>query len=649
MTTSDTRRYRGSEDKSLPSHVLQLKAAQRAAWAHAWNTQYEVSQDEGLVADDCETYAIAAANGAVKAMDTPVPAVPAAPPADGAADDPDPVDKDMLSDGIGWAVWGKQISQTEAAYDSIGGTAERACGNCRWFVTPNGCIIVRNDPEPINPNGISNRYEVRPERTSDPLEVVIVEEASAEASDADKAETKREGGVDFPPADFASVPDAAKPSTWKLRLAETSPGNVTVAQVGRAITALQPSGFRGRRVQLSSSDRKSAISKISGAIGRISGASPEQKKGLRERLDKVKTRTIQAEVPVGLLQRAKDALAALVGIHGDDDHQTVQFYKDAAGDIRWVMWASNRWRDHDNPPEILTEKAHLDFVDYVDRTGDYPEAWLWHTPGTRWGQADMVDYADGFLIVSGTVDKGMEHVADSLAAGGDLGVSHGFQFTHSDKKRGIIGWYKSFEVSPLPIAVAANAWTAIDVIAKELLMFSTQKRAFLVGHLGESTVAGLEGNTEAMKAALEAKGVEWKALEDVPEAAPPAADAGTGTPAVVADVDQVAEATVKAMLESTTFKDLVIGQADQVKAIKGLADRLDALEKTDDAKIAAAVRGRVPVPNGHVASQSAGNVKDAKDGEDAPGPAIPEANIIAQAVEQMLGGPGLGPRPPASS
>jgi len=65
-----------------------------------------------------------------------------------------------------------------------------------------------------------------------------------------KAATKREQEQDFPASAFAYVPDPTSPSTWKLRLVETPGGVPTAAQVGRAVAALGPGGFRGQRVQI---------------------------------------------------------------------------------------------------------------------------------------------------------------------------------------------------------------------------------------------------------------------------------------------------------------------------------------------------------------------------------------------------------------
>lgn len=101
---------------------------------------------------------------------------------------------------------------------------------------------------------------------------------------------KTEGGVRYRRSDYAVRGEADKPTTWKLRLAEGSSGNFTVVQVARAITAMQPSGFRGRRVQLEPGEKTEAVRNINAAIAKVGDS--EQKKTLRERLAKVKALSV---------------------------------------------------------------------------------------------------------------------------------------------------------------------------------------------------------------------------------------------------------------------------------------------------------------------------------------------------------------------
>lgn len=66
--------------------------------------------------------------------------------------------------------------------------------------------------------------------------------------------TKREDGEDFPAQAFAYVPDPESPSTWKLRLWDSLDQRETAAQVGRAVAALGPGGFRGNPVEIPAAD-----------------------------------------------------------------------------------------------------------------------------------------------------------------------------------------------------------------------------------------------------------------------------------------------------------------------------------------------------------------------------------------------------------
>jgi len=70
-----------------------------------------------------------------------------------------------------------------------------------------------------------------------------------------KAETKTEDGREYPASAYAYVPDPDKSSTWKLRLWSPEPGEKeTVAQIGAAVAALGPGGFRGNRVKIPADD-----------------------------------------------------------------------------------------------------------------------------------------------------------------------------------------------------------------------------------------------------------------------------------------------------------------------------------------------------------------------------------------------------------
>ncbi len=79
------------------------------------------------------------------------------------------------------------------------------------------------------------------------------------------AVTKSEQGGDFPASAYAYVPDPEKPSTWKLLLWDSPDGKMSAAQVGRAIAALGPGGFRGNPVEIPEKNLSEVKAKVRAA------------------------------------------------------------------------------------------------------------------------------------------------------------------------------------------------------------------------------------------------------------------------------------------------------------------------------------------------------------------------------------------------
>lgn len=176
-----------------------------------------------------------------------------------------------------------------------------------------------------------------------------------------KTAIKREHGIDYPPRDYAYVPDPLRPATWRLRLTE-APGKVSEMQLRRAAAALSPKGFRGNRVEIPGEALTSVKRRIRAEFRRL---------GVEEN-----------NIPQVVKAREEEEFFV---------------YKDTATGLqRWFAIYSNNFRDDDHPSEIISEQSHLNFVDLVDQgIVDYPELWLWHTKGTAWGKADWVAYAHG--------------------------------------------------------------------------------------------------------------------------------------------------------------------------------------------------------------------------------------------------------------
>lgn len=83
-----------------------------------------------------------------------------------------------------------------------------------------------------------------------------------ERSTLTEAVTKTDGGKKFTASDYAYVPDAMKPSTWKLRLTATPGAGPDAATVGAAAAALSAGGFRGQKVSIPAADLAAVKAKV---------------------------------------------------------------------------------------------------------------------------------------------------------------------------------------------------------------------------------------------------------------------------------------------------------------------------------------------------------------------------------------------------
>lgn len=138
--------------------------------------------------------------------------------------------------------------------------------------------------------------------------------------------------------------------------------------------------------------------------------------------------------------------------------------------LRWMMIYSNNAMDQDQvEPNLFKEKSHKAFAELANSGCiPMPEAWVWHVPGSRWGVADhimVLEGEDGFVlpVALGTVDLGMETVAENLFKEKSLLVSHGtprsmILYDKTDKR--LIDFAPTIEISPLPKSRAANNLTA---------------------------------------------------------------------------------------------------------------------------------------------------------------------------------------------
>lgn len=139
--------------------------------------------------------------------------------------------------------------------------------------------------------------------------------------------------------------------------------------------------------------------------------------------------------------------------------------------LRFMLAYSNNSLDSDTKePVLFMRECHLAFAELANAGFlPMPEAWLWHTPGTRWGVVDhilVLEGDDGFVlpIAIGTVDSGKEHIAENLYRESDLLVSQGVPrstIIRSDEDSRFIKFAVTKEISPLPNTRAANKLTAL--------------------------------------------------------------------------------------------------------------------------------------------------------------------------------------------
>ena len=213
-------------------------------------------------------------------------------------------------------------------------------------------------------------------------------------------------------------------------------------------------------------------------------------------------------------------------------------WKDIDDNWRWMTVYSNKFRDSDRVPEIISEKSHITFERLVDDgIVPPPDLWLWHVPGTMWGKSDMVTYSDGFSVAFGTVLPDYEHIAENLSKaidnGEDIAVSHGMpgQFIiRNEDDPTVIDFHITREISVLPRNAAANKLTGFVVFNKEqgetAMPIPDEKKEWLLGvGLTAEQIEGLESGLAKQAAAATDAGIESKETEE----AAPVAEAETKT------------------------------------------------------------------------------------------------------------------------
>jgi len=288
------------------------------------------------------------------------------------------------------------------------------------------------------------------------------------------------------------------------------------------------------------------------------------------------------------------------------------------GRLRFYTVWSNNFMDREG--EIFTKAAHKEFVDWASENSQYPELWLWHTMGSKFGQVDWLDLTeDGFVHASGLIDAGKEALAEK-AAREDAGVSHGF---FGLQRENLIEWYRSYEISVLPVTNAAVWTTSFNLLnagkANEMGFTPDKRKYFQDMGIPEDQIKQWETATEGLAEALKTQGLESKAADLGIEVEPPP------TPEQVQENNFRIETTKTLM----SIQELVSTLAAQVKSID---------ERTKDIKSGDAVVAEAMAP------KAGAPVSASKSDDNVVASSGAEAGIAKDFFEGTILGPLIGTR-----
>jgi hypothetical protein len=198
----------------------------------------------------------------------------------------------------------------------------------------------------------------------------------------------------------------------------------------------------------------------------------------------------------------------------------------------WMARYSNKFRDNDNPPEIISSESHKRFEKMVkEGQAPLPELWLWHKKEWKVGNAHGIAYDElGFAVALGTFDAGKEYVAEALIKSKEpIKVSHGMPkntIKYDEIDSTIIVEHETREISPLPAWAAANKLTGFVVLnlesKEESMAIPDETKQEWISKLGikPETLEGLEAANAADADKAVSEGLESKEAEVTEEAQP---------------------------------------------------------------------------------------------------------------------------------
>lgn len=229
--------------------------------------------------------------------------------------------------------------------------------------------------------------------------------------------------------------------------------------------------------------------------------------------------------------------AKTMGVEAGLDRSTILIQKDEKGDWRWIGQPTNNFIDWQE--DILAKSAHEKYVAFLDENPECAPVFLsWHTPGTaREHTVDFWMETDGALIMSGILTEDEAAGLLTVQKEIDLGMSHqAFALRLDPDDSRVVTDYWIYEVSDLPTDKAANPFTMLETMTKEVGM---DKLEYLTQIMGSEKAKAYLEKTSQIQKNLKDAGITSKEKEEEAPAEKPAAAAPDPKAPAVLDVDAI--------------------------------------------------------------------------------------------------------------
>lgn len=180
---------------------------------------------------------------------------------------------------------------------------------------------------------------------------------------------------------------------------------------------------------------------------------------------------------------------------------------------RWFARWTNNFKDREG--EWFSEKAIDAYIRRVDMgIIPLPDLWVYHVPGSKIGQTDMIGRIGHIVVATGTFeDTPRGKAAQRYFTRRKARMSHGFVFNPVRFIDGVYYDFNTFELTVLPSKAAANPYTTFEGVLD--MPLSEDKREFLAKVFGPDIAQQIEADTEQASKALEEAGVAYKDYADI--------------------------------------------------------------------------------------------------------------------------------------